>query len=422
MTSSCSRHPSPTMRHSVPAVCLAALAACSDPTASQGKPALIASLPRQLSTAEAAIAQSTPTFAIGLFRAVNPSFANENVFLSPLSASMALGMALNGASGTTYDEMRTALGLADRPLAELNAGYRDLIALLRGLDKTVDFRIANSVWYDQGFGPAIESGFLGDTRTYFGAEVAGLDFTAPASVTRINDWVKTGTNGKIAKILDAIPPEMVMYLVNATYFKGAWRDGFDPRATANGSFTTNTGAVVTARMMTRKGGFRSATSGTTTVVELPYGGDAFVLTIAMPAPGVSINAFIAGLTPGAWQALATSATTSSFDLYLPKFTLTWEDKLNDELQAMGMRQAFVRGGADFTRLSRTRGTELYVSEVKQKAFVDVNEVGTEAAAVTSVGIGVTSLPPQVRVDRPFVFAIRERLTGTILFMGKVVRR
>lgn len=395
---------------------------CSQPTASGGvKPEVITALPRQLSTAEQAIARSTPDFAVALLKAVNTTFTDSNVFISPLSASMALGMTLNGTGGDTHTEMRSALGLPDRSLAELNAGYQSLIALLTGLDRTVEFRIANSIWYDQAFGPAIEPAFLSDTKQYFGAQVAGLDFRAAQAPATINDWVNSSTNGKIERIIDRIPDEMVMYLINAIYFKGAWRDAFDPKQTANAPFTTHTGQQVTVPTMTRKGGFRSGTTAGTTVVELPYGGDAFVMTIALPPEGTPINAWVAGLTSDAWTDLASGLTASTFDLYLPKFKLTWEDKLNEELKAMGMQKAFIGGVADFSRLSRTQGDRLFISEVKQKTFVDVNEEGTEAAAVTSVGIGVTSLPPSIRINRPFVFVIREKLSGTVLFMGKIVR-
>lgn len=214
-----------------------------------------------------------------------------------------------------------------------------------------------------------------------------------------------------------------MYLINAIYFKGAWRDGFDSKRTASGMFTTHTGQQVSARFMTRKGGFRAGMVGNTQVVELPYGGDAYVMTIALPAEGTPINAFVAGLSPAYWQSLTGSipSASSSFELHLPKFTLSWEDTLNDELKTLGMRKAFMPGVADFSRLSRSQAIHLYISEVKQKTFVDVNEEGTEAAAVTSVAIDVVSLPPSIRLDRPFVFAIRERLTGTVVFLGKIVR-
>jgi serine protease inhibitor len=144
------------------------------------------------------------------------------------------------------------------------------------------------------------------------------------------------------------------------------------------------------------------------------------MTIVLPAQGVSINSVVGGLDAAAWAQLSANLNDSDLDLYLPKFKLAWEDTLNDELKALGMELAFIGDVADFSRISRTYGPHLYISFVKQNAFVDVNEVGTEAAAVTTVGIGVTSLPPQVRIDRPFVFAIRERLSGTVLFLGKIV--
>lgn len=395
--------------------------ACADPAAPDQAPDVLTALPRQLSGAEQAIVNSTPAFGLELLRQVNRTWADSNVFLSPLSASMALGMTMNGAAGGTYEEMRTTLGLPDRPLAELNAGYKSLITLLRSLDRSVDLRIGNSIWLDQRFAPAVSRTFQDDLKTYFEATSTGLDFGSPQAITTINNWVKTSTNGKIDKILERIPPEMVMYLINAIYFKGAWRDPFDPAATQPGAFTSITGQRVTMPMMTRKGKFRAATVNGVQVVELPYGNDTFVMTLAMPPEGQSVNAFIAGLTPATWTALSATLAPSTADLYLPRFSLSWADRLNDKLQGMGMRQPFIPGGADFTRLSPSAGRELYISDVRQRAIVEVNEVGTVAAAVTSVGVGVTSLPVSIRLDRPFVFAIRERLSGTLLFMGKLAR-
>jgi serine protease inhibitor len=395
--------------------------ACTDPAAPGQVPDVLTTLPRQLTGAEQAIVSSTPGFGFGLLRQVNTTWADSNVFLSPLSASMALGMTMNGAAGSTFDEMRTTLGLPDRPLAELNAGYKSLMTLLRSLDRTVDMRIGNSIWMEQRFAPQVSRTFQDDLKTFFEASSTGLDFASPTAITTINNWVKTSTNGKIDKILERIPPEMVMYLINAIYFKGAWREPFDPAATAPGAFTAITGQRVTVPMMTRKGKFRAAVVNGVQMVELPYGSDAFVMTIAMPPEGQSVNTFIAGLTPASWQALTATLGPSTTDLYLPKFSLSWSDKLNDELQGMGMRRPFVPGGADFTRMSPSVGRELYISDVRQRAIVEVNEAGTVAAAVTSVGVGVTSLPVSIRIDRPFVFAIRERLSGTLLFMGKLAR-
>jgi serpin B len=373
-----------------------------------------------LSAVEQEMIGAANSFGFNLLREVNGTFADSNVFLSPLSASMALGMTMNGAEGVTFEEMRAALGFGPRTYDELNTAYQSLIDLLLNLDGRVDVRIANAIFYDRTFGPAIEAAFLSDASEYFDAHVGGLDFTAASALDTVNGWANRNTNGKIPTILDQIDPDLVMLLMNAIYFKGDWRHGFAPSETENLPFTTLDNGVVQVPTMYRKGNFRAGTFENGTVIELPYGGDAFVMTILLPSASVSVNDVVSDLTPEYWRAATANLTDSSLELYLPKFKVAWEDTLNDELKAMGMRRAFIGDVAEFTRLSRTMGNHLFISFVKQKAFVDVNEVGTEAAAVTVVGIMPTSLPPTYRVDRPFVFAIRERLSGTILFMGKIV--
>lgn len=400
---------------------MAAVVACADPSGPSGPPAKINTLPRQLTGTERAMIEASNAFGVRLLQEVNGAFADSNVFLSPLSASMALGMTMNGAEGTTFEEMRSALGFGTQSYAELNASYQSLIALLRGLDPKVDFRIANAIYYRNTFGPAIEPAFLDEAEEYFDAEVESLDFDAPSAVGTVNDWASRNTNGRIPQIVDRLSPDLVMLLMNAIYFKGDWRHGFDPKETRELPFTTHDGSVVQARTMHRKSEFRVGQMGSTTVVELPYGGDAFVMTILLPAEGTPINDFVSGLPPSAWADATASLSEFKGDLYLPKFKLAWEDTLNDELKRMGMVRAFIPDGAEFTRISGSMGDHLFISFVKQKAFVDVNEIGTEAAAVTVVGVEVTSAPPQIRIDRPFVFALRERLSGTILFLGKIIR-
>ena len=359
------------------------------------------------------------TFGVDLFKAVNETFADSNVFMSPLSASMALGMTMNGAEGTTFTEMRSTLGFDSRSHEELNGAYRSLIDLLLTLDPKVDFRIANAIYLGASFGPSIEQGFLDDAMQFFGAEIKGLDFTLPQSVDVVNDWANRNTNGRIPTILDRIDPDLVMLLMNAIYFKGDWRERFKESDTRDATFTALRGEV-SVPTMHRTGGFRYARSGNATVAELPYGGDAFVMTILMPDEGMNVNAFISQLAPDAWQAATASLHDSEVPFSMPKFRMAWEDTLNTELQALGMRRAFQPDYAEFTRISRSNGNHLYIDFVKQKAFVDVNEVGTEAAAVTVVGIMPTSMPQPVNINRPFVFAIRERLSGTVLFLGKIV--
>jgi serpin B len=333
---------------------------------------------------------------------------------------MALGMTMNGAAGQTLDEMRSSLAFGSRTSAEINQSYRSLIDLLRGLDSKVDFRIANSIWYRDGF--PFESAFLTESQQFFDAKVAGLDFNAPSAPTTINSWVNQSTNGKIDAIVDGpIGSDIVMYLINAIYFNGAWTKKFDKAQTRSEPFNTVSGTTAPIMMMRRTGEIRVAQTADAQVIDLAYGGDAYSMTILLPKTGKAIRDVVAGLTADSWQAAVANTSTTSVELQMPKFTMKWAAKLNDPLQALGMRQAFVPGGADFTRMSQSRGRDLYISAVKQKSFVDVHEEGTEAAAVTSVEIGVTSLPAAIRVDRPFVFAIRERLSGTILFLGKIVR-
>ena len=409
-------------QNTVVALLLAALPmACDDPSAPDGQPPVISALPRQLTAVEAEMVNASNTFGFNLLKQVNTTFADSNVFLSPLSASMALGMTMNGAEGTTFEEMRSALGFGPRTYEELNASYKSLIALLRDLDPKVEFKIANAIYYDiADIGAAIEPTFLSDSRDYFDADVKGLDFRRPETVDTVNAWADQHTNGRIPKIIDEIQAQIVMLLMNAIYFKGDWRAGFKVSETSDQTFHALRGSDVSVRMMRRDGGFRSGRISNATVAELPYGGDAFVMTILLPDEGVNINTFVASLNATSWQQSTANLHDADVALYLPKFRLVWEDTLNDELKALGMRQAFRQNDARFSRISRSMGDKLYIDFVKQKAFVDVNEVGTEAAAVTVVGIGLTSAPVPVRIDRPFVFAIRERLSGSVLFLGKIV--
>jgi serine protease inhibitor len=388
--------------------------ACSDPSA----PGPITALPRQLTPSEQKLISGSNAFAFDLFRQINTAERATNVFISPLSASMALGMTVNGAAGSTYEAMHNTLRLGDASRQEVNEGYKSLIALLRGLDQSTDFRIANSIWYEQSV--PFNDSFLTDSKSFFDAEVKGLDFKSPSSLTTINSWVNQSTAGKIPAIVDAIDPAEVMFLINAVYFKGSWQKQFDKSKTSDAPFfeLDKTTSIVPL-MHQADATLKIARTSNYAAVDLLYGNSAFTMTVVLPNAGVDINAFAESLTGDAWETLEESFTEQKSDLYLPRFKLTWNRKLNPDLKALGMGIAFT-DGADFTGMSPL-GHQLEITNVIQKTFVDVNEEGTEAAAATSVGIGLTSLPPSIRVDRPFVFVIRERFSGTILFMGKIVK-
>lgn len=402
-------------RFAVLALAASLISACSDPNG-PGTAQPIDALPRQLSAAEQKLVAGNNTFAFDLIRQINRSKPGDNLFVSPLSASMALGMAANGAAGSTWEAMRATLGLGTASREEIGAGYQSLIALLRGLDKSTDFRIANSIWYEKEF--PFEQSFLAESRTWFDAEVQGLDFDDDSSPGRINGWVSEATGKKIPEIVEDLSGDEVMYLINAIYFKGAWTKRFDKGATADAPFHSLDGSSTQVPMMYQSGRMRLAADADLDAVDLLYGNSAFAMTIVLPRPNTGVNDLLASLTQSRWETLQKSFAEREGVLYLPRFRLTWERLLNDDLTALGMGVAFSEIDANFSRMSPRA---LLISKVLQKTFVEVNEEGTEAAAATSVGMVPTSSPPTIRVDRPFILVIRERFSGTILFMGKITR-
>ena len=394
------------------------LAACSTATAPGDGPTVeLERLPRALTAGESRLIGAANSFSFDLFRRLSAAQKDSNVFTSPLSASMALGMTMNGAAGNTYDEMRSTLGFGSAPEQEINESYKSLIALLKGLDPVVDVRIANSIWYRTGF--PVTSSFLDAGSNWFGAQVTSLDFASASAPGTINGWVSTATAGKIPTIIDKIENDQVMFLINAIYFKGSWREKFDPAQTKDAQFR-GVGGNQPMKLMFRHGKVASLFTPEFAAVDLPYGNGAYSMTIVLPHEGKSVDAVAASLQGSAWATWMTQFHESELDVSVPRFKLEWERMLIPDLRTLGMIDAFREdGGADFSRLS-PRGRELFISVVKQKTYVDVNEEGTEAAAVTNVGISLTSAPAPFRVDRPFVFVIRERLTGTVMFMGKIV--
>ena len=396
------------------------LTSCSVTSGDGGPPALLTELPRSLSAPETLLIDAGNQFGFDLLRRAAQADPESNILLSPLSASMALGMTLNGAAGTTLDSMRTALRLGTATLTEINAAYRSLLDLLDGLDGNSEFRIANSVWADTGF-PFLAS-FLDAARTNFDAEVQSLDLQAPASLGTINNWVNGRTNGKIPTILDQISAGEVMFLINAVYFKAKWRLPFDVKQTRPAPFYAlhETQDVPTMNLPAALHGH--ATSADADIIELLYGNGAFAMTIVLPRPGHTLADVVDGLDAMRFASWVAALQDEKFGLTLPRFRFSYQRGLNDDLSALGMRIAFDGQQADFSRMaSLSPGERLFLTSVLQKTFIDVNEEGTEAAAVTSVGVGVTSAPQVIEVNRPFLFVLRERLSGTIFFVGQVNR-
>lgn len=393
--------------------------ACSDGGTGPGPAQEITELPRALSSAEVEVIRASNRFGFDVVRHV--SHPDSNLFFSPLSASMALGMTMNGAAGETFTQMREVLGFDELPREEINASYRDLIELLTGLDPTVELGIANSVWIRDDF-PVLAS-FEDEVREFFGAEVANLDLGDPSAAETMNAWVREATNGRIDEIIEApIDPLTTVFLINAVFFKGTWTTQFDPGDTHPAPFHLPDGSTVEVEMMeAEEVPLDFVRTPEYVAGDLPYGGEAFSMTVVVPSEEVGLEAFVEGLDAEAWAELVEGLGDRKLDVFLPRFILEWERELNDDLIALGMVDAFDPTRADLSRMAEgARKMELHVREVKQKSFVEVNEEGTEAAAATSVGVGPTSAPPTLRVDRPFLFVLRERLSGTILFVGKVM--
>ena len=376
----------------------------------------ITQLPRALTAGEIEVIGASNRFAFDLLARANR--AGDNLFLSPLSASMALGMTMNGADGETLNQMRDVLGLGSLAEEEINASYKSLVELLVGLDRTVETAIGNSVWTRSGF--PVYPDFLNAVREDFDAEAVELDFRSPSASRRINGWVRDATRGRIEDMVpDEIPWHVVMYLLNAIYFKGSWTFQFDPSETRTEPFHLDDGSTRSVPLMTLDGTLPYQSNSRFQAVDLPYGGRAFTMTVLLPRQGVSVDTLAAKLDAGQWEDIADGfSDTTNVRLFLPRFRMSYERTLNDDLAALGMVDAFDEELADFTRISPVGS--LFISEVRQKSWVDVNEEGTEAAAATLVAVSVLSGsgPPVVRADRPFLFFIRERLSGTILFAGK----
>ncbi len=400
--------------------------ACGDAMApvpgAGARPAALTQLPRALTAAESSVRDASNAFSFALWGTVNAAQPGTNVFISPLSASFALGMTMNGAATATYDQMHAALQFGTSSLGDIDAGYQSLTALLESLDPGVKMQITNSIWYRSGF-PVLPS-FVDATRTWFDATVQGLNFNdAPGSLATINGWVSNATNGKIPSVLDAIDPNAMMFLINAIYFKGSWRSKFDSSLTGPASFASSTGGAQPMQLMHQVGLLPYAETATYQAVDLSYGDSAFSMTVVLPKAGTDIEALAASLTPSTWQTIADRLTTDRVDLSLPKLTLTYERTLNQDLMSLGMVEPFNQNGADFTGMAPNPvGSQLYIDFVKQNSFLAIDEEGTEAAAVTTVGITATSVPETfvMRADHPYIIVIREHLTGTVLFMGKVV--
>ena len=361
-----------------------------------------------------AMIKQSNSFGIDLFRETART-EDDNMMLSPLSASTAISMLLNGTDGETFSQIRDMLGYGGLTLDEINENYNRLVNQLLTIDPVVQLSLANSVWYSEVF--EAKQTFLERMSTEYSAKTGALDFTSPSALSTINNWAKDNTNGKIEKVLDEIDPNAVMFLMNALYFKGDWTHKFDKKQTNPRLFYPQNSNPKNVEMMHSEMPFRLYSGNDFRAIELPYGQQNFSMVVILP--NGPLDAYIESFSGDTWQEITAYLDVikpASAEVSLPKFKFDFEKVLNQQLNSLGMNDAFIPKTANLSGIS---DEEIFVSFVKQNTFVDVNEEGTEAAAVTTVEIDYTSLPESIVVDKPFIFAIRERTTNTLLFIGKV---
>ena len=335
--------------------------------------------------------------------------------ISPLSVSYALGMTYNGAAGTTLQTFNNVLHFNDLTTEEVNESYKDLMDQLIHLDDQVEFSIANSIWYRLGF--QVLSEFIQTNRDYFDAEVKEIDFADPQTVEIINQWIEDKTNGKIKDMLDFIPVDAVMYLINAIYFNAQWKYEFDKGDTYEGDFNLSDGSKHLADFMRVSGDFVYTSNEDFTAVELPYGDSTFSMVAILPSSGKTVSELVAQLNVDNWDFWFDNSFLTGVQVDLPKFKYEFKELLNDPLETLGLGVAFSPSEADFTGIHPDGN--LFISRVIHQTFIDVQEEGTEAAAATIVEVSLTSAgggsPINFKADKPFLYLIKENSTDAVLF-------
>jgi serpin B len=366
----------------------------------------------------AEIIEADNALAFELFREVNLISEEENIMISPLSVSYALGMTYNGAAGTTLKAFNDVLHFSDLTSEEVNESYKDLMDQMLNLDGKVELSIANSIWYRLGFQVLTE--FIQTNNDYFDAEVQEVDFSDPQILELINGWIEDKTNDRIKEMLDGIPSDAKMYLINAIYFNAPWKYEFVREDTYFGAFSLTDGTKHPVDYMSVTGSFQFSSNGDFRAVELPYGDSAFSMVVMLPHPDKKISDLLAGLDTDQWESWFEYSSYYYHRVDLPKFKYEFKELLNDPLKNLGLDEAFTPD-ADFTKITPPGG--IYISRVIHQTFIDVQEEGTEAAAATIVehidGSSGENVPTYFKADRPFLYVIKENSTGAIVFIGKV---
>jgi serpin B len=358
-------------------------------------------------------------FGFDLLRQLDGDNKSEgNLVFSPLSVSMALSMVYNGASGSTQKAIAKTLMFDRYSQDQINRANAALLFNLQSTDPNIETRVANSLWARQGV--RFEKPFLERTRKYYNAQTTSLDLSTPAAMDAINNWVSKNTSGKIAQITSTpYDAQTALVLLNAVYFKGQWQNKFDKSQTADGDFHLQNGEVARVPMMNRDGEYSYLQEKTFAVVALPYGEGSTSLYVVLPNKDVPLDAVVKTLNVKTWSTLRDEMSSSGSHegkVSLPRFKLEYDTQLNDALSTLGMKEAF-SANANFSAM--TKQTPMFLAQAQHKAIIEVNEEGTEAAAVTGTTTTTANEahdePFQFIADRPFFAVLSDNRTGSTLF-------
>ena len=379
--------------------CFLSFAKDSAPTAPQGK-----------------MADNNNDFACKLFRTINEQKKGSTI-VSPISVSYVLGMLNEGAGGETRRQITDVLGLGGS-VREINKYFKKMMDEAQSVDPSVTLKTANCIYFKLGM--SINPKFKADMQNYYNAHVEAINFNSSSIVNKINNWCKTHTDGMIPELLKKgeLNPNRVMYLLNAVYFKASWTDQFDPRSTRDLDFITLDGKTVKRPMMQHHGMADYGKNDLCKMLCLPYGNKAYSMVVLLPNEGKTTDDIIRNLSAQKLKEWQSQMRTEEVDVLMPRFTTESETRLEDILSSMGMQRAF-NNAAEFPNMLKGYHDELYVSMMKQKAKIEVNEEGTKAAATTvaeMADLGVVFYK-YFYATRPFVYYIMEKNTGTIYFMG-----
>ncbi len=370
-----------------------------------------------LKSVSSSFTTANDNFGVNVFSQLVKQSPQTNVLISPVGIAMALSMVYNGANGSTQTAMQKVLNYQGLSLNTINNSSSALVTGLKNSDPEVTLSIANSIWLKKSF--KVNQSFLNTAQKDYRAKATTLDFNSPSAPNTINNWVRNATDGKIPTIVQNIPSSEIMYLINAVYFKGAWHTKFDPSQTRSYPFTTGSSSTVQAKLMTQTGTYNYYSDNSIQAIQLPYGkNQRITMNVYLPT---NITTFLQNISYAQLASIDSKYTQQQGTVLLPKFTLSYSQNLNGTLKALGMGVALnPYGAANFNGIAK----KIHISELKHKAYIDVNEQGTTAAAATSVGLisNAVAGPSSgfyMEVDKPFVLTIQDKLTNEVLFVGAI---